>query len=283
MTAKTLARGWRSDLEALVRSAERDLIIACPFIKASEADWLVGHVPPSASVSVLTNISTGPVQDEVLDIRGLEVLQGGSRSTVTTVPGLHAKVFIADDHLAIVTSANLTKAGLDTNAEYGVRLDDEGIVQQVGRDLSRYAALGSVIDPTSFPDLIRTGDDLVEERRRLERSASTEAQQAFREVVLRARQRFAAEQVGGRSANDLFGVAIKLALEDGPLRTAELAAVVQSLLPELCDDSEELIINGERYGKAWKHNLRNAQQHLKRRGEATNDPATRTWRLTQSP
>jgi hypothetical protein len=37
-------------------------------------------------------------------------------------------------------------------------------------------------------------------------------------------------------------------------------------LPDLCDDSVELVIHCERFGKAWKHHVRNAQQNLKRGG-----------------
>lgn len=68
-------------------------------------------------------------------------------------------------------------------------------------------------------------------------------------------------------------------LTSGPRTTAVLGAEVSQLLPDLCDDGEELVINGERYGKAWKHSLRNAQQHLKRQGVVVYDPDTRLWAL----
>jgi hypothetical protein len=38
-------------------------------------------------------------------------------------------------------------------------------------------------------------------------------------------------------------------------------------LPDLCDDAVELLINGQRFGKRWKHAVRNAQQYLKRSGK----------------
>jgi len=42
-------------------------------------------------------------------------------------------------------------------------------------------------------------------------------------------------------------------------------------LPDLCDDDVELVINGEHFGKKWKHQVRNAQQALKRVGRISFD------------
>lgn len=192
---------------------------------------------------------------------------------------LHAKVFIADDHAAIITSANLTRGGLDQNYEYGVRICDRPVVRRIRQDLEAYARLGSPIDRTTIGELAAIARDLLAARERLVTSAPAQESQAFDRKVKEASKRFVETQVGRRPANQVFGDAIALVLSEGAVPTAELAPRVQRLLPDLCDDSEELIINGERYGKAWKHRLRNAQQHLKRRGSITYDSATRLWAL----
>ena len=70
-------------------------------------------------------------------------------------------------------------------------------------------------------------------------------------------------QVGSRSANSVFSQAIIYVLKDGPLTTRQMHPRIQELLPDLCDDRVELIINGQRFGKRWKHDVRNAQQSLK--------------------
>ena len=51
------------------------------------------------------------------------------------------------------------------------------------------------------------------------------------------------------------------------MRTEELHPLVQLLHPDLCDDSVDRVIDGEHFGKKWKHYVRNAQQYLKRHGE----------------
>jgi phosphatidylserine/phosphatidylglycerophosphate/cardiolipin synthase-like enzyme len=45
---------------------------------------------------------------------------------------LHAKVVVADDEVAFITSANLTKAALDRNIELGVLIRDRAFVLAIG-------------------------------------------------------------------------------------------------------------------------------------------------------
>lgn len=120
-------------------------------------------------------------------------------------------------------------------------------------------------------------------RRAYAQSADAVAPAARRQLaktMIEAKPQLALAQVGNRSANAVFGEAVRFALTDGPKTTTQLGPEVSRLLPDLCDDGEELVINGEGYGKAWKDRLRNAQQHLKRQGVLTYDPATRLWALS---
>ena len=59
--------------------------------------------------------------------------------------------------------------------------------------------------------------------------------------------------------------------------TAELNVLVRNLKPELCDDEVDRVINGQSFGKRWKHDIRNAQQQLKRQGQIVLE--NRKWRL----
>ena len=53
----------------------------------------------------------------------------------------YAKVYVADDKLAVVTSANMTDGGLMRNFEYGVKITDTSLVSTIKRDVTEYAAL----------------------------------------------------------------------------------------------------------------------------------------------
>ena len=50
------------------------------------------------------------------------------------------------------------------------------------------------------------------------------------------------------------------------MTTADLHGHICQIHPDLCDD-ENRIIEGENFGRKWKHAVRTAQQHLKRRSE----------------
>ncbi|HUF54107.1 MAG TPA: hypothetical protein VMR52_10095 [Dehalococcoidia bacterium] len=107
---------------------------------------------------------------------------------------------------------------------------------------------------------------LREDYRTMLGSLRTSMRRHFDQRYHRASEALLATQVGNRSANSVFSEAILYVLDENPLATVHLHPAVQSLLPDLCDDGIELIINGERYGKRWKHQVRNAQQALKRAG-----------------
>ncbi|OFX27592.1 MAG: hypothetical protein A2Z07_05555 [Armatimonadetes bacterium RBG_16_67_12] len=125
--------------------------------------------------------------------------------------------------------------------------------------------MGNALAPAVLADLAKLGHDLSGEYQELQRSTSTNLRRGFAQRLRSANREFLKAQVGSRSANSLFSEAIMYLLSKGPLPTRALHPAVQRLLPDLCDDAIELIINGERFGKRWKHGVRNAQQFLKRK------------------
>jgi hypothetical protein len=77
---------------------------------------------------------------------------------------------------------------------------------------------------------------------------------------------FLRAQVGARSAHSLFADAILYLFSIRPMSTPELHRKLKELLPELCDDTKDLVINGQHFGKKWKHTVRTAQVFLRRKG-----------------
>ena len=71
-----------------------------------------------------------------------------------------------------------------------------------------------------------------------------------------------------------------LLAKHGPMPTTELHPRVQATHPDLCDDSVDRVINGQRFGKKWKHATRTAQQHLKKQGRI--DLVNGKWTLIRS-
>ena len=278
---RLLKRGWRDELAGLASAATRSILIVAPFIKYNEAAWLSSLFRPGIEVTTLANIDAEAVGSFALDLSALRCLaEVSSTARLIALSNLHAKVFVADDKAAIVTSGNLTKAALDTNIEYGVLLREPRLVHEIRTDMFSFARLGSEVDVNTIVEMASLEAELRQARADIAASATPEARQKFDKIMRQARPVFASVQVGSRSAHAVFGDAIQFVLADGPRTTIAIQQEVNELMPALCDDREVLIIKGERYGRAWKRRLRHAQLHLKRRGVVRYDPSTKTWTLT---
>ena len=252
-------RSWRSSLAEVAQSAEASLLVAAPYVKEEEAAWLSGLIDRDIQVLTLARMELRAISSSVLDLEALLYLANASAtSQLIALPNLHAKVFIADEKAAIITSGNLTRSGLDTNIEYGVVLREQALVRTVREDMLRFAHLGSAVAPNVLSDLLPLQATLREAESEAAHSTPSEARRRFDEALWGAKPAFAAMQVGNRSANAIFGEAIQLALADGPQPTTAIHERVRQMLPDFCDDTEDRVINGVHFGKKWKHNVRNA-------------------------
>ncbi len=273
---------WRGDFERALRSVRHRLMIVAPYITKREAETVrrkLEEQKNEVSVRTLTSLNVESVLAGALNVDALGVLANVSvSSSVITLPRLHAKIYVFDESRAVVGSANLTTSALDFNFEYSVALTDPLLVQQVIADIGAYARLGSEVRKENIAELSAMVGTLAAEHRRRQRSASKEAEEAFRNALVGADRTFSETLVGERSAQETFSEAVLYVLSDRPAATREIHPQVQQLLPDLCDDNEELVINGDRFGKAWKHQVRNAQQSLKRRGLI--DLTDGKWHLT---
>lgn len=263
---------WRERVYQLAMNAERSLLLAAPFIKQIEARRMAALTPPARkagglSLVVLTDLRPESILNDSLDMEALGIFaQEFTRSRVVSVPRLHAKIYIADRTRAIIGSANLTPSALDQNREYGVLINDEQVVGQIEDDMWRFARLGSSVETPTLLELGEVAATVKSQFQELQQSTNSSLRRRFSAILRRAHGRFVATQVGSRSANAVFSEAILYLLAEGPMTTRTLHPRIHSLLPDLCDDTIDLIINSESFGKKWKHHVRNAQQSLKRAG-----------------
>ena len=278
-----IGRAWRRHLGDIVAEARRSVLIVVPFVKHTEAVWLCANLRSGVHLTTLANIDADAVSTSALDIAGLQHLaEAPSAADLIVLSSLHAKVFVVDDSAAIVTSGNLTRAGLDRNIEYGVLLRKPELVRTVRQDMMLYARLGSRVSPDVLAQLIPLERELRRARTKLDDSGSPVIKRQLNRAMKRAKPAFASAQVGNRTPHAVFGDAIQFILEGGPQSTAFIKHEVKHLLPTLCDDNDYFYIKGERYGKTWMRRLRHAQQHLKKQGVVTYDRSTKTWALTQA-
>jgi hypothetical protein len=199
---------------------------------------------------------------------------------VVHLPRVHAKIMVADRAIAIIGSANLTKGGLHENYEYNVKINSPAVVSKIVADVQEYSSLGAMIPPDLLLSYCEAANSLRKTFQRRERIASASLVKEFntrtrlaQDLLLRARVR------GG--VTGIFAKTILFLLRAGPMRTVHLHPQIKIIHPDLCDDAVDRIIDGERYGKKWKHLVRTAQQMLKRDRLIEFDG--KFWRLSNAP
>lgn len=281
-----LVSPWAIQFDALIDTATHSLFLCAPYIGAGPCERITtllrargDREPPR--IQVLTDLSLQNMLSGATDVAALrEFVRALPQTTVSVLPSLHAKVYIADARQAVVTSANLTSGGLWRNFELGVVIDDSHVVASLLDDLMRYGRLGSPVDHEQLALLADIALELRDVQRRAERTIRSGVRREFKRRLREADEQVLRVRTSGRTAHAIFADAILHVLRSGPKTTDEIHASVRAIHPDLCDDTVERIIDGKRFGKKWKHAVRTAQQHLKRRGLAEYEEGL--WGLTEA-
>ena len=269
---------WRSELVRLVRSAERSIAVLAPYMTRGGMETVVEEIrhPDEVSVFLGTTFSLESVISGSMDIRAVSwAYENLPCLRVTHIPRLHAKVYVADVAAAIVTSGNLTTASLLHNNEYGIGIRDPETVQAIRSDVADYAALGSPASRAFVLRLHRLASRFVSEAGGGDAERQAEKAKSAFDLELRRLRGDA-----GEARTAIFARTVIHVLRGGPMKTVDIHQMVRDIQPDLCDDDEERVINGVRFGKRWKHDVRNAQQRLKQQGQIA--LVDGQWRLVSS-
>ena len=272
---------WQNQLIELADSVCESLIIVAPYVTgvALFAVFDALRHRDRTKVSLTTTLSSDSVAHGSLDIASLtkayDVLP---EFRLNHVPRLHAKIYIADDKSAIVTSGNLTTASLLHNNEYGVRITDDELIREIKHDVGIYASLGSTVKRSTLDRLAAIAPSLMKDQSGLGDGTGGQpenpAEREFDDIVLATRGD------RGEPRTTIFGRTILHILRSGPLMTKDIHEMVKDIHPDLCDDNLERMINGVSFGKRWKHDVRNAQLTLRRQGRV--ERRNEYWALSQS-
>ena len=139
------------------------------------------------------------------------------------------------------------------------------MITKMRADMLSYCKLGQSLSGDTLLELSEAAERLSVEFRQVQRDATTAVKRQFRESLRDAQVEFIRAKVGNRTSHAIFAEAILYLLSKKPMRTVDLQPAIKELLPELCIE-EDLVINGQKFGKKWKHGVRTAQVFL-RRGE----------------
>lgn len=264
---------WSKQFATLVEQAENALLLCTPYITKGPCERIVDTVTKlgrasDLKVSILTDLSRQNMISGYTDPKALHDLTTAlPKSAVRFLPSLHAKVYVADDRLAIVTSGNLTDGAMFRNFEYGVWFDDEASVRAIRADAENYASLGSLVDVTQLLTFAEIASELRELSKAVIKTAEKDIQRQFDERLNIAEESILLARTAGRTAHAIFSDAVLYVLRNGPLPTKEIHEAIKRIHPDLCDDTVDRVINEQHFGKKWKHAVRTAQQHLRSAGK----------------
>lgn len=268
--ASLLPSPWISEFERLLDTVDRSLVLCAPYVGTSPCHLVMDRIArrgrsESVDIHILTDLCRDNLLSGVTDVASLLALvQAIPGATVRFLPSLHAKVYIADAACAIVTSSNLTQNGMLRNFEYGVAFSEPETVAIIRSDVLRYSALASPIDHGQLQTFVQIVEELREFSRTAQRSVNRQLREEFDRRLAAADVEILRARTAGRTAHGIFADAILHLLRTGPMRTVDLNRNIQRIHPDLCDDFVDRVIDGQHFGKKWKHGVRTAQVYLRR-------------------
>ena len=130
MNSRVVDGGWLREFEDGLELRECETLIVSPFIKSSALRKLVAN--PSQKIRVVTRFNLDDFAHGASETDALRQLLNANAS-IRGVRNLHAKLYVFGESRAIITSANLTRSGMDRNHELGVVTGDHGLIANCQR------------------------------------------------------------------------------------------------------------------------------------------------------
>lgn len=287
---------WHSTFDQFVGSIQESAIIAAPYISRLPVERLTQQLRSrrrSVRIDVLTSLRADSLVAGSVDAAALAWLcQRVPGAAVRHLRYLHAKAYVADGHTAIVTSANLTYGGLWRNQELGVAITEPDAVAAIADDLLEYGNIGVPVTVEALVELDGMAEQARQDKATMDAAVFGSVNDEYDDIVRNINERLVELRVSEKrfttnpkaSLNAQFVDAVKYVLHrNGPMKTGDMNPLIQQLLPELCDDAVDRVINGVTFGRKWKHSVRNAQLQLRRSGLLVQDEPGRNkpWRLIE--
>jgi phosphatidylserine/phosphatidylglycerophosphate/cardiolipin synthase-like enzyme len=123
-------------LHGMISRAQSEILIVTPWIKEAAWQRIKGRVSKFCKDGGALKVYIRGIDEDFSASRSDRSVVDEIRrfgGVVTCVPDLHAKLYVIDRHEALITSANLTRSGLDFGYEAGVWTCNPALVQEACR------------------------------------------------------------------------------------------------------------------------------------------------------
>lgn len=284
MQYKLLISPWKNEFIDIISETEDELFISSPYVNIGGVKILSDSVQTKSGVevSLITNLTTQNIVNGATEPKALlELYKQFGQVKISSLGRLHAKVYLIDNMIGVITSANLTRGGLVNNFEYGVLIEDKTIISAIKEDMTKYYSLGNILGKDLLEHVSEESIKLSSIR---DKTKDFIKETKLAELLKKSTDALDTELLknrikDGKTVNEIFSDTILYILKKkGPLNTKELQPSIQLIHPDICDDFIDRVIDGQHFGKKWKHSLRNAQQSLKKKGLIYLEEGK--WRLT---
>lgn len=272
MKYKFLLSPWENEFIDVISKTRKELFISSPFINAEGVRILSDAVQTKSSIgiSLVTNLTTQNIVNGITEPAALlELYKQFTQVKISSLGRLHAKVYLIDDKIGIITSANLTGGGLISNFEYGVLIDDREVISTIKEDMLKYYSLGNILDRNLLEKINEESNKLYGIKSKTDNLIkNTNLAQLLKKSTENLDVELLKNRTKeGKTINAIFSDTILYILKKkGHSTTKELNPFIQSIHPDICDNSIDRVINGQHFGKKWKHLVRGAQVSLVRKG-----------------
>lgn len=268
----TLQKGWHKYLNEAFQSAVKEIIISSPYISDAGAEFLLNNISKKFKtkgiLTFFTDLSPKNIYQGSTDIDSFKLLFNSINFIrIYHIPKLHSKVYICDAKKAIVTSGNFTAGGLYNNFEYGIFTNDSETVSSIRSDLIGYENIGALFNENEIDNYCRISSEIKELYKQKDKYLQEEIQNKLNTAIIKADNTLIKAKLGDGTLHNIFEKTIVYILQKhGALPTAAINQIIEDIHPDICDNQIDRIINGINFGKKWKHAVRTAQQHLKKKG-----------------
>lgn len=110
-----------------VHNTKKELIICVPFFDYYSVNKVLKKIHPKVKVKCLLGFSQNSLEEGGSNIDALRKIIVTPAVETKQITNLHAKTYISDCQKAIITSGNLTKAGILKNIEIGVFVEGKEV------------------------------------------------------------------------------------------------------------------------------------------------------------
>jgi len=265
---KFLSFSWKDEFIDIISKTKEELFISSPFINIEGVKILSNCFlkKSSINISLLTNLTSQNIINKSTEPSALlELYKLFDQVRISSLGKLHAKVYIVDNEIGIITSANLTSGGLINNFEYGILIEDKNVISTIKKDMLEYFFLGNIFDKILLEKINKESEKLYKIKYETENLIKdTKLAHLLKKDAETIDSELLKNRIKSRTINAIFSDTIIYILKKrGSLSTSQLNPLIQSIHPDICDDSIDRVIEGQHFGKKWKHSARSAQQSLK--------------------